>query len=333
MSDTAPSGTAEAPVIGQEYPPADEPAAIEALRALHLNVHKAKPGPSLRGEHPKQHAGLWAEFKVRKDVPAALAVGLFARPARYTALVRFSNGRGADDTKPEVHGMGVKVLIPDGDGAPPFQQDFLTADHPVFFGRNVQHVLDFLKASVSGTPAAALASTHPRIVGFSSIPKSGLLELSYWSQTPYKAGAGAVKYFLQPVKDETVPSVPLSATPDGLREALAEQLTFRKQGALFTLFVIPQTDPVAQPIEDPTIEWLSEPVPVADLSIHPQKFDSPEHVAFFASLAWSPWHSLPEHAPLGGVNRARRPIYDESAKLRHDTTGTGAVVVTGRESF
>lgn len=333
MSDPAPALLPIVPVIGQEYPPADEAAAIDALRALHLQVHKVTPGPDRRGEHPKQHAGLWADFVVRGVVPPELAVGLFAKPAQYTALVRYSNGRNPDDTKPDVHGMAVKVLIPGEEGAAPFQQDFVTADHPVFFGRNVQHVLDFLKATAAGTPPAQLVASYPKLIGYTKVPTKSLLELSYWSQTPYKAGGGAVKYVLHPARKETFPPIPLDSTPDGLRGALVEQLTLRKQGARFTLSVIPQTDAVAMPIEDPTVEWTGDGVPVADLYLYPQKFNTPEQMAFFESLAWSPWNALPEHTPLGGVNRARRPIYGESAALRHQTIGTAPVVLTGRESF
>jgi hypothetical protein len=36
--------------------------------------------------------------------------------------------------------------------AAPFQQDFILADHPIFFARNVQHIFDFLAATAAGTP-------------------------------------------------------------------------------------------------------------------------------------------------------------------------------------
>ena len=71
-----------------------------------------------------------------------MRVGLFARPRNYTAMVRFSNGRGPDDTKPEVHAMAVKVIVPDGERTSP-DPGFIVADHAVFFARNVQHVLEF----------------------------------------------------------------------------------------------------------------------------------------------------------------------------------------------
>ena len=49
--------------LGKEYPPEDEGEAIVELAALHLKLHQVQPGPSLRGEHSKQHAGVWATFR------------------------------------------------------------------------------------------------------------------------------------------------------------------------------------------------------------------------------------------------------------------------------
>jgi hypothetical protein len=321
-----------APEIGKEYPPEGESAVIDQLRGLHLKVHQVQPGPSHRGEHPKQHAGLWATFRVNDGIPEAMRVGLFATPRSYTALVRFSNGRGQDDTKPEVHAMAVKVIVPDGSGSPRIQ-DFIVADHPVFFARNVEHVFGFLAATVKGTPVAQLAATdYPEVAHFSSIATSSLLGMTYWSQTPYKLGDGAVKYLVTPSAGEE-PAVPIGQSPDCLREALLEQLTIRKIGAQFDLCVNPQTDAEKMPIEDPTVEWKSPPVRLATISIYPQKFDRPEQMAFFESLSWNPWNALPEHMPLGGINRARRNVYEDSSALRHKTTGVAPVIPTGRESF
>jgi hypothetical protein len=317
--------------IGKEYPPDGESAVIDELRGLHLKVHQVQPGPSHRGEHPKQHAGVWATFRVEEGIPEKMRVGLFAAPRSYTALIRFSNGRGQDDTKPEVHAMAIKVLVPDGDG-PPRMQDFIVADHPVFFARNVQHVFDFLVATVKGTPVAQLAATdYPQLVHFSSLATTSLLDMTYWSQTPYKLGDGAVKYLVTPGNES--PVVPLGSSPDCLRDALVEQLTLRKVEARFDLSVNPQTDADAMPIEDPTVEWTSAPVRLATISIYPQKFDSAEQMAFFDNLSWSPWNALPEHTPLGGINRARRSVYEDSSALRHKTTGLAPVHPTGRESF
>jgi hypothetical protein len=337
MSDVKTGPTATARELGKEYPPAGEDAALEQLRALHLEGQNAQPGGAQqRGEHPKQHAGLWARLRVESDLPAPLRRGLFAEPRSYTALVRHSNGRAFDDRLPDVHGMAVKVLRPrpGDDGGAPLQQDFILADHPVFFARSVQHIYDFLLATATGTPPGQLAmTTHPQLVHFTSVPKSSLLGMTFWSQTPYRLGDGAVKYLAIPTAGHEPPAIALNPSPNALREALIEQLTLRKIPARFDLCVQPQTDADAMPIEDPTIGWTSAPVRVATLSIYPQKFDSPEQLAFFESLSWTPWNALPEHLPLGGINRARRKVYEDSSALRHKTTGVAPVSPTGRESF
>jgi hypothetical protein len=337
MSDARTGPDATARELGKEYPPAAEEAVLEELRALHLKVQNAQPGGAMRrGEHPKQHAGLWARLRVESDLPAPLRRGLFAEPRSYTALVRYSNGRAFDDRLPDVHGMAVKVLLPrpGEDGGAPLQQDFILADHPVFFARNVQHIYDFLLATATGTPASQLAmTTHPQLVHFTSEPKSSPAAMTFWSQTPYRLGDGAVKYVATPSESEEMPAIALGNSPDCLREALVEQLGFRKIGAHFDLSVIPQTDPLAMPIEDPTVEWASAPVRVATIDIYPQTFDSTEQMAFFESLSWTPWNALPEHAPLGGINRARRLVYEDSSGLRHRTSGVAPIIPTGRETF
>jgi len=304
--------------IGQEYPPEGEDDAIQKLVALHLQVQKVKPGPSFRGEHPKQHAGVWATFTVADGIPEAQRIGLFATPGTYKALIRFSNGREFDDTKHDVHGMAIKVMVPDETGATRMQ-DFITADHPVFFTRDVNHLLEFLQATVKGVPVLLLLPLFPKLIGFTSAAKTSLTAMTYWSQTPYKLGQGAVKYLVEPSAGAADNASPLASSPDGLREALVDQLTTRQVAATFDFSVIPQTDAEDMPVENPTVEWKSEPVRVATITIQPQTFDTPDQMEYASNLTWNPWHALPEHRPLGGINRCRRAMYPASAELRGAT--------------
>ena len=324
MPETS-AGQATAPLeLGREYVPEGEDAAIEKLRTGHLKIQE----PHHRGEHPKHHAGLWATFTVEADVPEALRAGLFAKPGDYTAFVRFSNGRTFDDREPDVHAIAVKVLIP-GQG----EQDFLLADHPVFFAENVERILEFLMLSLTGAAPPVLVAKYPKLIGFKNHAQGSMLGMSYWSQTPYRLGAAAVKYYAVPSAGRAQSVIPLNDSKDCLREALTEQLTARKMGAKFDFCVIPQTDAGAMPVEDPTIEWTSPPVKLATIAIYPQKFDSAEQMTFVENTTWSPWHSLPEHAPIGGINRARRMVYLDSQALRHKTNGVASAAFTGREWF
>ena len=85
-----------------------------------------------------------------------------------------------------------------------------------------------------------------------------------------------------------------------------------------------QTDAQRTPIEDPTVEWRerrSPFIPVAKIRIPSQAFESPDQMRFCEALSFTPWHSLPEHRPLGGINRARKSVYMAISKLRHTLNG------------
>ena len=78
-----------------------------------------------------------------------------------------------------------------------------------------------------------------------------------------------------------------------------------------------QTDSLLMPIEDATVKWpeqLSPYVPVARLTLPRAALHSDEQLAFADVLRYNPWHSLPEHKPLGNSNRARRTMYYELAE-------------------
>jgi hypothetical protein len=92
--------------------------------------------------------------------------------------------------------------------------------------------------------------------------------------------------------------------------------------AVFDFRVQPQTDPVAMPVENVSIEWKeldSVPIPVATLTIPVQHVDSSEGEALNKQcdeMAFSPWNALAEHRPMGGINRMRKAVYLASKEAR-----------------
>jgi hypothetical protein len=56
-------------------------------------------------------------------------------------------------------------------------------------------------------------------------------------------------------------------------------------------------------------------------------------LAFADGLRFNPWHSLPEHKPLGNSNRARLRMYAELAQLRQSMNRVTHVEPTGDERF
>jgi hypothetical protein len=67
---------------------------------------------------------------------------------------------------------------------------------------------------------------------------------------------------------------------------------------------------------------------VARITIPPQDINASERVEACEALAFSPWHGLAEHRPLGSINRLRRAVYEKSVELRGCPVGEAAK--TGR---
>ena len=72
---------------------------------------------------------------------------------------------------------------------------------------------------------------------------------------------------------------------------------------------------------------------MAVVRIPRQTFDSPEQLAFARVLTYNPWHSIPEHRPLGNVSRARKRMYWELAQLRLKMNNLQQDEPTGDETF
>ena len=140
------------------------------------------------------------------------------------------------------------------------------------------------------------------------------LEVQYYSNVPFLLGEDqAVQYSLKPCPrgPDQDPGPAGGELPAGRHGATLDRGDWE-----FDFMVQVQTDPFLMPIEDATVNWpeeLSPYVPVARLRLPAQRFTSDEQLAFADVLRYNPWHSLPEHQPLGNSNRARRQMYWELA--------------------
>jgi len=99
-------------------------------------------------------------------------------------------------------------------------------------------------------------------------------------------------------------------------------LTEEGNDATFDFLVQLYVDDEKPPIEDPMYAWQEQDAPfikLATIKIPAQKFDFEERKRLDEGLSFTPWHTLPEHAPLGSVNLARKKVYQEIAKARRTT--------------
>jgi Dyp-type peroxidase family len=343
-----------AAVTSREVIPPEEPAATRAVVELVLNeMHRtyANARPMRRGQHPKPHAVLEAEFIV-KDVPADLRHGLFARSGRYKAWIRYSSSHSPprSDAKPDAQGMAIKVMGVDGqmlgfngEKILPSErcrstQDFVLVNHRVFFLRDAQEVAEFARV-VTATVSLRDAKLHAlefflrrgNLHGARTLQETigtrplNPLDLRYWSQTPYALGDDhAVKYSVRPKGPPLGAMGARRSDWNALENAINNALAPVDAEYWFELRVQRQADPVLMPIEDPRVRWSERDSPsrtVAMIRIAHQDFTTQERRDLGENLSFTPWHSLWAHRPLGGINRVRRAVYEASSDLRHALNG------------
>src|SRR4051794_34103703 len=125
-----------------------EDARVGRIAAISLAMLDPAGTPVRRGQHPKGHGHVVAEWIVEPGLPPEWKHGLFREARSFPALIRFSNGRSWDDRKGDIHGMAIKVLGVPGDKLLEGEEeatthDFVLADHPAFFIRDLDEYLTF----------------------------------------------------------------------------------------------------------------------------------------------------------------------------------------------
>lgn len=74
-------------------------------------------------------------------------------------------------------------------------------------------------------------------------------------------------------------------------------------------------------------------VRVGVLHIPQQEFTRRDQMLFCRDLAFSPWHTIDAHRPLGGVNLIRKTAYEAGASARNQANGRVVPEPTGDETF
>jgi hypothetical protein len=251
-------------------------------------------------------------------------------------------------------GMAIKVygahgarLVP-GDGER--SQDFLMINQPVFAFANVEdyEALSQIILEDKENPRrwfARMANPDPAVSGrakrtmqivqqvkaltsppsFQPPPMSPL-DNRYFSAAPFMLGDGYVmKFAATPVNPKTGDVAASVNDPDYLRKALRQR--FAEAGGKDICFDFQiqyrRADSFAgkveTEIEDVSTLWDEAQYPfltVARIVIPQQDVASAERQEFCERLAFTPWHGLVEHRPVGGINRLRRKVYEESSNRR-----------------
>ncbi|HUP02508.1 MAG TPA: di-heme-cytochrome C peroxidase [Bryobacteraceae bacterium] len=343
-----------APVAFERKPPTEDRDILEIIRAvltIQARTSRQQKKPLARGTHAKGSA-VRGEFEIL-DVTAdgrppalakRLAVGIFARPGKYPATVRFANAVSApsSDEKPDVRAMSFSIQVPEGAlacGAT--RLDFSLNGATTFPMNDARAFAAFIRVMAAAGVWGKLKTLWRRSLadayGFLKVavlggaqqlrePKLAYQQLRYWSTVPFAHGAGeAVKYSATP--SPLNPSQFQRNGPNCLQDELARHVNQDQRMSEWD-FGIQLLDAgrmkrhwrhrdAAFWIENATVEWNEDQAPfhtVARLRLLPQSTLTPEETA--AQHIDVNENATPDTRPLGGINRARWPVERASRTAR-----------------
>jgi hypothetical protein len=146
------------------------------------------------------------------------------------------------------------------------------------------------------------------------------LGIPYFSAAPYLFGPDRVMKFSARPRVAIPPAqVPQPSADNYLRNSIIETL-HGKEPIVFDFLVQIRKEVGEVDIENATTIWDEKTYPftkVATITIpSPQEVDNAQTIAHCEQLAFTPWHALPEHQPIGSINRLRKTIYEALAEYR-----------------
>jgi hypothetical protein len=330
------------PVSSEEQIPAGEAALTQSIieDAIRVVEQHRDNTRVLRDAHAKAHGCMKATLTVNPDLDSALRHGVLSEPGKtWQAWMRLSNGNAYPqfDRARDARGMALKLLDVPGEKlskSPQHasEQDFVMFNHPAFFVRDVAEYKSNFAAQADGEKVMAFfPDWNPMnweirhliiaLKTLSPAPETPVAT-TYNSIAPYKLGPLNIKYRVIP-NPTACPSYSLPEQnqdlPNFLRNALYQQLSLDRVPACFALQVQRQKSEHYMPIEDPSVEWDESISPfqtVATIEVPAQDFDSREQNLLCDNLSYNPWHALPEHRPIGGINRLRKAVYEAVSVYR-----------------
>ena len=322
-------------------------------------------GFATRTVHAKNHGLLVGELEVLGGLPDTLAQGLFAQPGTYPVVLRFSTipGDQLHDNVSLPRGMALKVIGVPGPRLPGSEddttQDFILVDGPAFLAPGPKAFAANLKPLAASTDKAegskhalsvvlrgaekvveALGGQSGKLIALGGHPVTNLLGEDYFSQVPLLWGDYMAKVSVVPssqgLKAHKGEKLTLGADhPDALREAVSAH--FARDGAEWDFRVQLCTDLEKMPIEDASVEWKEADSPfvaVGKLRFGPQEsWRGQASIDQEARMAFSVWHGIAGHRPIGAVQRVRKAVYKLMQARRARENGVTLVEPTSLDDL
>jgi len=324
---------------------------VETFRSI-IETTNRDYGHAFRSVHAKSHALLEGEMNVLTGLPEELAQGLFATPRSYRVLVRISTNAGdpLPDSISLQRGMAIKVLDVDGQRLPGSEedstQDFVLANGVAFPVPDPKAFLANLKMLAATTDKAewakkaisaafrttekaleAMGGHSAKLMQLGGYPNSHPLGERYFSQVPIRYGDHIAKIAVVPLSPGFKALEGVEIDIAGREDALREEVnhTLAEQGGEWEVRVQLCRDLERNPVEDASVAWPEDDNPyvaVATIRVPSQSgWNWNRANVLDDRTAFSPWHGIEAHRPLGALMRARKPAYDASRDLRSRLNG------------
>ncbi|MDO7873477.1 catalase family protein [Hymenobacter sp. ASUV-10] len=307
---------------------------------------------AVRDAHAKSHGILRGELHLRPDLPEHLRQGMFKQAGPFPVIIRLSTSPGSiePDSTANVKGFALKVIGVDGRKfldaeADAVTQDFLMVNDTIIPTGDVKtyHDLQLRIEKLAKAPkivqtaineAGVLADKALEIIEELGGPKKEvkmvvhphpnrhILGETYTTLGALRFGDYVAKVGIAPLSDnlKAIAGKEVDVSePGAYRDMVVE--FFRTQGAEYELRAQLCTDLEKMPVEDAAIDWPQDQSPYQALGriVIPAQ-DAYSHARRVFSddvLSFNPFHCLPEHRPLGSINRVRLKAYESSAARRH----------------
>lgn len=310
-------------------------------------------GHALRGAHAKTLGVARAYVEIFGDAPAPYAQGIYAKPGRHDAVIRFSsanNHLGPDSHLGPVLGLAIKIFDVEGAKLVDEEPDSTTFDlvlknNATFVANTAKHYVVLQEVgNVSGEYLARGKEGFRELltdlltgkgafeqedwaweemfafVKAAQTPIKNPLLTPYWTMAAVRHGDYVCKVRVAPVADSVKqalhPDLDIQSGPEVFGPVLQDELNAR--GFEFDLQVQLCTDLEKMPVNDSTIEWhekLSPYVTVGKVQLPRQDISGYTSSEQADALAFNQWRVTAEHRPLGEIMQVRR-IYSASAKVR-----------------
>jgi len=310
---------------------------------------------AVRDAHAKGYGLARAEVEILDGLAPEYAQGIYARPGRHEALIRYSNGNphaGADVALGNGTGMGLKLFGIEGQTLLEDEPDARTFDYaminfPVFFANTVEHYLfiqqlflhagDYFRRGKPGEHqffhdwVTGMGTLEPEdwawdeLGAFLQISKNApvnILLSTHWTMGAVRHGEYMAKVRLAPTKEAASQVTRRVLDPASAPEVYRPALVAELQGHPYAYDLQVQlcVDLQNMPVEDVTVEWpeaLSPFVTVAKVRVPQQDLSGDTNLELQDATSITPWRVTQEHRPLGNIMRVRKEVYRQSSILRH----------------